>query len=116
LLLRGDTNKLNEEQRKMDSHEHATDLQEQVNNFNKGIALDGTKFTPPEEPFSYGMACYPEKHAESPNMESEIFYTKMKVDNGAEYLVPKCFSIIANILNLLIDVMPKGFMYPSFRV
>ncbi len=91
LLLRGDTNKLNEEQKKMDSHEHATDLQEQVNNFNRGIALDGSRFTPPEEPFSYGMACYPEKHAESPNMESEIFYTKMKVDNGAEYLVTQMF-------------------------
>lgn len=91
LLLRGDTNKLDIEQRKMDSHEHATDLQIQVNNFNKGIGYDGTRFEAPENPFSYGMACYPEKHEESPNMESEIYYTKMKVDNGAEYLVTQMF-------------------------
>ncbi len=91
LLMRGDTKKLDAEQRAMDSHLHATGLQEQVNNFNQGISLDGSEFTPPERPFSYGMACYPEKHEESPNMESEIYYTKMKVDNGAEYLVTQMF-------------------------
>lgn len=91
LLLRGDTKKLDASQRKMDSHLHATGLQEQVNNFNKGIAFDGSLFTAPDVPFSYGMACYPEKHEESPNMESEIYYTKMKVDNGADYLVTQMF-------------------------
>ncbi|WP_294081155.1 methylenetetrahydrofolate reductase [Proteiniphilum sp. UBA5384] len=91
LLLRGDSKKLDTEQRKMDSHSHATGLQAQVNNFNKGITFDGSPFTAPEQPFSYGMACYPEKHEESPNMESEIYYTKIKVDNGAEYLVTQMF-------------------------
>ncbi len=91
LLLRGDTKKLDTEQRAMDSHTHATGLQEQVNNFNKGIGFDGSLFAPPEKPFTYGMACYPEKHEESPNMESEIYYTKMKVDNGADYLVTQMF-------------------------
>lgn len=91
LLLRGDTKKLDAEQRKMDSHPHATDLQMQVNNFNRGIAYDGSSFSIPETPFAYGMACYPEKHEESPNMESEIRYTKMKADQGAEYLVTQMF-------------------------
>lgn len=91
LLLRGDTRKLDADQQKMDSHLYATGLQEQVNNFNQGIAFDGTTFTPPEVRFSYGMACYPEKHEESPNMEAELFYTKMKVDQGADYLVTQMF-------------------------
>ncbi len=91
LLLRGDSNKLDAEQRKMDSHQFATGLQEQVNNFNKGIGLDGELLSVPEVPFTYGMACYPEKHEESPNMESEILYTKMKADNGAGYLVTQMF-------------------------
>lgn len=91
LLLRGDTKKLDSEQKSMDCHLHATGLQEQVNNFNTGIAYDGSSFTSPETPFSYGMACYPEKHEESPNMESEIYYTKMKVDQGADYLVTQMF-------------------------
>jgi len=91
LLLRGDTKKLDAQQRAMDSHKHATGLQEQVNNFNKGIGYDGTKISASEVPFTYGMACYPERHEESPNMESEIFYTKMKVDKGADYLVTQMF-------------------------
>ncbi|MDO5524222.1 MAG: methylenetetrahydrofolate reductase, partial [Bacteroidia bacterium] len=60
LLLRGDTKKLDTEQRKMDCHPYAIGLQEQVNNFNSGIAYDGSSFTKPEIPFTYGMACYPE--------------------------------------------------------
>lgn len=91
LLLRGDSNKLDAEQRRMDSHQFSSGLQEQVNNFNKGISIDGSKLAVPEIPFTYGMACYPEKHEESPNMESEIFYTKMKADNGAGYLVTQMF-------------------------
>lgn len=91
LLLRGDSKKLDAQQRAMDSHKYSTGLQEQVNNFNVGISIDGSEFTPSDVPFSYGMACYPEKHEESPNMESEIFYTKMKVDNGADYLVTQMF-------------------------
>lgn len=91
LLLRGDTKKLDVDQRKMDCHPYATGLQEQVNNFNKGIAIDGSLISAPETPFTYGMACYPEKHEESPNMESEIYYTKMKAENGADYLVTQMF-------------------------
>lgn len=91
LLLRGDTKKLDIEQRKMDCHPYATGLQEQVNNFNQGIAIDGSLISAPETPFTYGMACYPEKHEESPNMESEIYYTKMKANNGADYLVTQMF-------------------------
>src|SRR5690554_7328150 len=76
LLLRGDSKKLDSQQRSMDSHKYATGLQEQVNNFNAGIGFDGSQFTPSDHPFSYGMACYPEKHEESPNMESEIYTTR----------------------------------------
>lgn len=72
-------------------HEHATDLQDQINLFNKGIGLEDTVIQGIETPFSYGMACYPEKHEEAPNMESDIFYLKKKVENGADYLVTQMF-------------------------
>ena len=92
LLLRGDTKTLDNSQKNNELyHEHATDLQQQVNNFNKGIALDGSLFEANETSFSYGMACYPEKHEEAPNMDSDIHYLKEKVKNGADYLVTQMF-------------------------
>lgn len=92
MLLRGDDKReyiSNAE--KENYHEHATDLQEQVNLFNKGIGLEDIAIQGIETPFSYGMACYPEKHEEAPNMESDIHYLKMKVDNGADYLITQMF-------------------------
>jgi len=91
LLLRGDDKATGEAQDPTRYHEHATDLQAQVNRFNRGEALDGTTFEPFATPFSYGMACYPEKHEEAPNMDSDIYYAKEKVRNGAEYLVTQMF-------------------------
>ncbi|MCD7977570.1 MAG: methylenetetrahydrofolate reductase [NAD(P)H] [Tannerellaceae bacterium] len=91
LLLRGDIKTLETNQGKEAFHEYASDLQQQVNDFNRGISVDGSSFEAHETPFSYGMACYPEKHEEAPNMDSDIFYAKEKVKNGADYLVTQMF-------------------------
>ena len=92
LLLRGDIKTLEAADANSKLyHNHATDLQEQINNCNKGIAVDGSTFEANETPFSYGMACYPEKHEEAPNLDSDIYYLKQKVANGADYLVTQMF-------------------------
>ena len=92
MLLRGDDKREFISNADKDSyHEHATDLQQQVNLFNKGIGLEDMAIQGIETPFSYGMACYPEKHEEAPNMESDIHYLKVKVDNGADYLITQMF-------------------------
>lgn len=92
LLLRGDCKSLETIQQDPEIyHEHATDLQMQVNRFNEGFSLDGTPLEGIETPFEYGMACYPEKHEEAPNMDSDIYYLKQKVKNGASYLVTQMF-------------------------
>ncbi len=90
LLLRGDAHKNGPKIEGTFNH-HATDLQKQVNDFNNGISADGERFEAFETPFRYGMACYPEKHEEAPNMETDLMYAKMKQDLGAEYLVTQMF-------------------------
>lgn len=90
LLLRGDKAK-HEREFSPTGHKNATDLQIQVNNFNQGLFLDSSKMKSLVTPFSYGMACYPEKHEEAPNLDSDLYYAKQKVDAGAEYLVTQMF-------------------------
>lgn len=72
-------------------HTHALDLQMQVNRFNQGEFLDGSPIKAPLHPFSYGVACYPEKHEEAPNMDLDIMFLKKKVEAGAEYAVTQMF-------------------------
>ena len=112
LLLRGDVKTLEAGQKTDIYHEHATDLQQQVNDFNKGIAIDGSAFEANETPFSYGMACYPEKHEEAPNMESDIFYLKEKVKNGADYLVTQMFFDNNIYYRFLYKALAKGIDVP----
>lgn len=91
LLLRGDAKGPEKSDDSSNVNLHATDLQKQVNDFNRGIYADGENFEANATPFSYGMACYPEKHEEAPNMESDIHYARQKVEAGADYLVTQMF-------------------------
>ena len=70
---------------------HAIDLVHQVNRFNEGFFVDGTEMKERGVPFSFGVACYPEKHEEAPNMESDLAVLKQKADNGAAYAVTQMF-------------------------
>ena len=92
LVLRGD--KAKHEARfvpEEGGYSHAIELEEQINRFNQGIFVDGSPMTVTRTPFSYGVACYPEKHDEAPNLESDLMWLKRKVDAGAQYAVTQLF-------------------------
>ncbi len=91
LLLRGDKVQEGCVGQGGKSHEHTTDLQKQVNDFNNGTFADGSPIPSPGVPFSYGVACYPEKHDESPNLATDISWLKRKVELGADYAVTQMF-------------------------
>lgn len=92
LLLRGD--KAKEDRRFTPTpggHAHTTDLIRQVVDFNHGLFADGEPIKNPGVPFDFGVACYPEKHEEAPNLEMDMLYLKQKQDLGAQYAVTQLF-------------------------
>lgn len=92
LVLRGDAAK-NETsfEPEVGGHKYALELLNQVMNLNKGIYLEeelkGTNSTT----FCCGVAGYPEKHYEAPNMQTDLLNLKKKVDAGADYIVTQMF-------------------------
>ena len=92
LLLRGD--KAKEDSRFTPTpggHAHTTDLIRQVQRFNEGFFADGSPIKNPGRKFDFGVACYPEKHEEAPNLERDMQYLKEKQDLGAQYAVTQLF-------------------------
>lgn len=92
LLLRGDSAK-NERHFTPDpgGHRYAIDLVRQVVQMNKGIYLEDELQDAYKTNFNIGVAGYPEKHFESPNIKSDLKYLKAKVDAGASYIVTQMF-------------------------
>ena len=71
-------------------HSHAVELCRQVEEFNRGVLLDGECHDPLNQ-FSYGVAGYPEKHEEAMNLDIDIEHLKAKIDAGAQYVVTQIF-------------------------
>jgi len=72
-------------------HYFASDLLKQINNLKNGIYLDEDLLNQNPMNFCMGVAAYPEKHFEAPNMNTDIKYLKYKVDCGADYIVTQMF-------------------------
>lgn len=74
--------------------------------------------------FGIGAACSPEKHPESPDLEHEMRYLKLKVETGADFLITQLFfdnrfyfDLIARARNagIRIPIVPGLMPVPSRR-
>lgn len=70
---------------------YALDLLKQVCNMNHGVYLDEDIKNGGKTNFCMGVAGYPEKHFEAPNLATDLAFLKAKVAAGADYVVTQMF-------------------------
>jgi methylenetetrahydrofolate reductase (NADPH) len=92
LALRGDSIKTESHfVPEPDGHHYAIDLLKQIKGMNKGFYMDDEMKEAAPTNFCVGIAGYPEKHFEAPNLYSDMKWLKAKVDAGADYIVTQMF-------------------------
>jgi len=112
-LLRGD--KAKEEtnyQPTPGGYTHALELIDQVNRFNEGFFADGSPIKVQGKPFEFGVAAYPEKHEEAPNIESDIRVLLEKQRHGAAVAITQLFYDNEKFFTFLARARAAGVTIP----
>jgi len=113
LVLRGDAAK-NESsfEPEPDGHRYALDLLKQVSCLNQGVYLEEDIKNGGKTNFCIGIAGYPEKHFEAPNLETDLMYLKAKVDAGAEYITTQMFFDNQKYFDFVKTLRDQGITIP----
>ena len=113
LVLRGDP--IRSEGRfkaEADGHSYAIDLLNQVADMNRGKYLDPDLKNSNATQFCIGVAGYPEKHFEAPNLASDLRWLKRKVEDGAEYVITQMFFDNAAYFDFVAKCRKQGIDIP----
>ncbi|MCE1165562.1 MAG: methylenetetrahydrofolate reductase [Bacteroidetes bacterium] len=94
------------------TNEYADELVEQINNMNKGHYLESDLLDATPTNFCIGVAGYPEKHYESPNMKADMEVLKSKIKNGAHYCVTQMFYKNEHYFNFVDQCRKSGINIP----
>ncbi len=95
-----------------DGHNYAIDLVKQIVCMNKGVYLDDELVEASSSNFCIGIAGYPEKHFEAPNMKSDFKYLKAKIDGGADYIVTQMFFDNSKYVEFVKECREAGINVP----
>jgi methylenetetrahydrofolate reductase (NADPH) len=85
---------------------------EQIIHLNKGQYLEDDIMDGVKTDFCIGVAGYPEKHFESPNIDTDIFFLKKKIDLGADYVTTQMFFDNQHYFNYLTRCRENGIDAP----
>ena len=91
---------------------YAEDLVRQIAGMNQGHYLEADLLDAEPTRFCVGVGGYPEKHFESPNLETDVRYAKAKVDAGAEYIVTQMFFDNAHYFRYVEMCRAEGITVP----
>ena len=95
-----------------DGNVYATDLIQQIMELNEGQYLHDSVKSPVKTNFSVGVAVYPEKHFEAPNLDSDLEILKKKIELGAEYAVTQMFFDNQKYFDFVDKVRAEGIDIP----
>ncbi len=93
-------------------HSYATELLNQVACMNQGNYIDEDLRDTLKTDFCIGVAGYPEKHFEAPNLKTDLDYLKRKVELGAEFIVTQMFFDNSKYLDFVARCREKGIDVP----
>lgn len=113
LALRGDNMKSEAKfTPEVDGNKDSIELIQQIIGMNNGRYLDNELENTAQSNFCIGVAGYPEKHTEAPNLKSDLAFLKRKVDEGAEYIVTQMFFDNSRFFEFVKSVRDLGIDIP----
>ncbi len=93
-------------------HSFAVDLVKQIAKMNKGVYLDSNIENGAQTDFCIGVAGYPEKHFEAPNLDIDLEHTKSKIEAGGDYIVTQMFFDNSKFFAYVEDCRKSGIDKP----